>query len=371
MGSIFKDKQNRWRGVVNLPKAPGGTRKTKTFWGDPRKTDAANKKMLKARVDELEYQIKNNLYLDESNATLEEYLLEWHKTYTQKLAETTQQLYKMYIDKHIAPGIGTLRVKEIKPMQLQQFYNEKMKSGMSGNTVGKLHTFLNRALGDAIKNRLIRYNPCEGVEKPKSRKNPIGICDEDNFFTLLEKTKGTYDEICILLAGVCGLRRGEVFGLRLSDIDFKKCTISIVQTMTRFSGEWIIKPPKSESGQRRIQVPQFVIDAINNYLTSLEVVPERIMGKYTPDYYSKHFRKLLASHQLPHIRFHDLRHFNATIMLKYGVPDKIASERLGHSRVQVTREVYQHVLSDMDKKASNIIEGVFVKKNGAKKKAKK
>jgi len=367
MASIFKDKKGYWNGIVYIPKLPGEKgRPRETFRGDPNKSDSENKKMLKALCNELEYKISNNLYLKETNETIEQYLLKWHETYAANLAETTQQLYKLYIEKHIAPEIGDIKMKEIKPIQLQQFYNEKIKSGLSGNSTGKLHTFLNRAFSDAIKNRVIQYNPCDGVEKPRSRKNPIGMCEEDNFFALLEITKGTFDEIAILLAGVCGLRRGEIFGLRRKDVDSDKNTITIEETMTRFSGEWLIKPPKSESGLRKIRVPKFVIDAIDAYIKSLKSVPYRIMDGHKPDYFSKHFSKLLSNNKLPHIRFHDLRHFNATIMLKYGVSDKVASERLGHSRVQVTREVYQHVLSDMDNQASNVIEGIFTKKEDKK-----
>jgi len=87
-----------------------------------------------------------------------------------------------------------------------------------------------------------------------------------------------------------------------------------------------------------------------------------IFSEFQPDAYSKHFKKLLAKHNLPPMRFHDLRHYNAIIMMKYGVPDKVASQRLGHSQVQITREIYQHVLPDMDRQAAAVIEGAFAKR---------
>lgn len=374
-GSIIQEKDTkRWKGVVDLPwKKPDGSRNQKTVRGKGVPGSSAQKKDTIRKLNELIYEIENNLYVKESNAALGQYLKEWLKVYAdENLDETTRELYEMYVKVHIVPKLGNLKIKDIKPMQIQEFYNEKMKDielangkikkGLSNNTIGKIHSFLNRAFDDAIKNRFIKYNPCQGVKKPKKTKYKPVVCNEQNFYTLLENVKGTIDEVIILLAGICGLRRGEIFGLRFIDIDSVNFKISIRQTKVRFNGEWIIKPPKSETSNRTISVPEFVITTINNYLTSLKIVPELIFSQYQPDSYSKHFSELLNKWNLPHMRFHDLRHFNAVIMLKYGVPDKVASQRLGHSQVQITREIYQHVLPDMDKQASNIIEGLFTKK---------
>lgn len=374
MGSIFQDKAGYWRGTVNLPRIPGGSRKQKTFYGDLSQTVSQQKRELQIQITNLEYEINNNLYLNESNATMEQYLKEWLKIYAaENLEGTTGELYEMYVEVHINPLLGKLKIKEIKPMQIQEFYNEKMKDielkngkvkkGLSKNTIGKLHSFLNRAFDDAMKNRKIKYNPCQGVNKPKKKKYKPAICSEENFYTLLDKTKGTFDEIMILLSGICGLRRGEIFGLRFIDVDSKNYKISIMQTKVRFKKKWIIKEPKNDTSARKISVPEFVTNTISIYLASLKVVPETIFEEFLPDAYSKHFSKLLITHNIPHIRFHDLRHFNAIIMLKYGVTDKVASGRLGHSQVQTTREIYQHILPDMDKQASNIIEGIFSKKS--------
>ncbi len=358
-GSIYKDSSGRWKGVVDLPwKKPDGSRNQKVVRGKGVPGSQDQKKDTQRLLNELIYEIENNLYVQETNATLEQFLKEWFVTYTAELQETTRQLYRMYIDVHVVPPLGQLKLKGIKPMQLQNFYTEKLKK-LSPNTVRKLHTFLNRVFDDAVVNRFIKYNPCQGVKQPRKIKTALNVYDEDNFKSLLAGVEGTFDEVCILLAGICGLRRGEIFGLRLRDIDKNNCKITIEETAVRFNGEWIIKPPKSESGKRTITVPGFVLKVISNYLSSLSLVPERVFSEFRPDSYSKHFKRLLESNHLPHIRFHDLRHFNATMMLKYGIPDKVASERLGHSQVQVTRQIYQHVLPSMDIQASQIIENIF------------
>lgn len=356
--SIFK-KDGRWVGTVELPKGKDGKRRKKFFYGNPDESDKKQKSDINSRMNALIYEIENNLYASESNASLEEYLKEWFKIYTVDLQETTRQLYKIYMDKHIIPHLGDLKIKKIMPMQLQEFYNLKAQT-LSGKSVAKLHNFLNRVLKDAYKNRLIKYNPCDGVDKPKSKKFTPTIYTQEEFNKLMLLVEGTFDEVCILLAGVCGLRRGEIFGLRLRDIDFKECKISIVETMVRMNGDWLIKDPKSETSRRRLKVPSFVTKVINDYLIGVKVVPERICGQYKPSSYSQHFKKLLEDNGLPHIRLHDLRHFNATMMMKYDIPDTVASGRLGHSQVQMTR-YYQHSSSDMDNEASNVLENIFKK----------
>jgi len=360
MGTVFQRKSDRkWVGRVELPKGRDGKRKNKDFYGLTDLSESKQIKELWSRVNALQYEIDNNLYMSESDATLEEYMEEWYKVYTVDLQETTRQLYRLYMDKHIIPSkLGALKIKKMLPIQLQEFYNEKSKT-LSGKSVGKLHSFLNLVLKTAMKNRLIKYNPIDGVDKPKSKKFKHTIYSQEDFSRLMLLTKGTFDEVCIMLAGVCGLRRGEIFGLRLRDIDFKECKISIFETKVRMMGPWIIKDPKSETSQRKIKVPKFVIDVINEYLKTLKVVPEQICDKYKPSSYSQHFKKLLVNNNLPHIRFHDLRHFNATLMMRNNVPDTVASGRLGHSQVQMTR-LYQHSSSEMDNEASNPIEDAFV-----------
>ena len=366
MGTVFKDKNGRWRGRVELPKGRDGVRKKQEFYGVTGLSDAKQEKELWSRVNALQYEIDNNLYMNESDATVEDYLNDWYKVYTVDLAETTRELYRLYIDKHIATSdLAKLKIKKLLPIQLQEYYNVKSEK-LSGKSVGKLHSFLNLALKDAMKNRLIKYNPCDGVNKPKSKRFRPNIYSEEMFNRLVTITQGTFDEVCILLAGVCGLRRGEIFGLRLRDIDIKQCKISVIETVVRMNGDWIIKDPKSETSKRTIKIPKFVIDVIAEYLTSLKVVPERICSQFKPSSYSQHFKKLLEDNGLPHIRLHDLRHFNASLMMRYDIPDKIAADRLGHSQIQMTRH-YQHSSSDMDNEASNIIEDIFTLKSKDKK----
>lgn len=348
-GSVFQRKDGRWTGSVAI-KDINGKWKKKYVYGD-------SKKETNRKLNDLIYKIENNLFKNSDNTTFGSLLIEWHKIHSPKLAETTKALYNMYIEKHIIPEIGHVKLKNLKPNTLDKFYNKKLET-LSPNTVIKLHKLIHVALNYAVKNDIIAINISDNVSLPKQKKYKPQIYDEKNFRNLLVAVEGTFDEIPILLAGVVGLRRGEIFGLRWRDINFKNNTIAIVETNVRWD-KYIIKDPKSESSNRVLKVPKFLLQVLKNYLETLPIIPERVCEKYKPDAYTKRFKNLLEKYALPKTRLHDLRHYNAVIMLKYNIPDKVASERLGHSQT-ILRSTYQHVLKDMHQEAADTIENVFL-----------
>lgn len=370
MGSTFKRKDGTWQGNANLPKK-WNTEKEK--WDYPKKVVYGKEEAeVKRQVNEIENQVYKNTFVDSGNTTIESYLNEWIDIYCTELEETTQALYRMYIKVHIIPELGYLKLKELLPAHIQRFYNKKLKGGykykgsngkekirpaLKGKTVGKLHTLLNRAFKDAIKNKLLYTNPCEAVNTPKKEKYTPKVYSEKEIHALLSVVQGTFDEVCIVLATFAALRRGEVFGLRLRDVNHENGTITVCETKTKFD-KWLIKSPKSEAGARTIKAPPFVLEIIKQYLSTLKVIPERICGKYTPDSFSKHFSKLLADNGLPHIRFHDLRHFAGSILSKYNIPRTFIKEFMGHADEQTT-SIYTHSLSDMSDMATDVMSKVY------------
>lgn len=184
-------------------------------------------------------------------------------------------------------------------------------------------------------------------------------------------------ELPIMLAALCGLRRGEVCALRWCDIDLKKNTLRVERSLCRVNGEIVIKLPKSDTSIREIQMPSIVNKTIKkHYKTMLEnkikygdnyssedfLISNELGEFMDPDYLSHSFSLTLEKAGLEHIRYHDLRHTNATIMLTQGVPLKVASERLGHSTINITADLYSHVTRDLDKEASERIDGIFDRK---------
>lgn len=365
-GSVYKRSDGKWVGAVDLGKDVFGKRKRKVVYG-------STKAEVEDKVNTLLFELKTGNYIEPNKDTFISFLNDYYNVNQTKWQETTKKLYKMYIDIHFEPYFKQMKLSDIKPMELDKFYNYKLTNvdvknnktrTMSANTVRKLNTFLKAAFNYAVANNLMTNNPACRVVLPKKNEFKPTVYNEDQFLALLDAVSGTDDEIPILLGAGCGLRRGEIFGLRWKNIDFKNKTLTIETTCVRFK-EYTEKKPKTESSKRTITLPDYVVDVLKLYRVksrnSLE--DDKVVYKWKPNAYSERFVKLLEKHGLQRIRLHDLRHYNAVIMMKRGVPDKVAADRLGHSTVTTLRNVYQHVLKDMDQTAAVEINDMFERKN--------
>ena len=375
MSSLYKRKSdNKWVCVIELPRKPGEKRNRKPFYADGNLTEAQAIKFFKSKKIELEYQIENNIYRNSGNATIKDLVEEYNKN-NKDIAVTTQSLHNMYVKKHIAPekgGIGYVKLKDALPMVFENFYHEKMqdkkivgrngenkiKKGLSANTIIKLHSFLHGAFKFAIKNKMMLTNPLDATKCPKKVKFIPRIPTDEEFMNLLESVRGTMDEVVIVLAGVLSLCRGEIFGLRWSNIDWKNSKITVNETYVRFD-KYVRKPPKADARTRTIYAPKFVFDILKQYKETLDNADGYVFTEYLPDSYSKRFKVLVEKFNLKGVTLHKLRHYNAVIMMKLGIPDKIAAGRTGHSQVATLQEVYQHVTEDADKMASDKINEFF------------
>ncbi|RDU24766.1 tyrosine-type recombinase/integrase [Anaerosacchariphilus polymeriproducens] len=350
--------KTRFQCDVRYSLREGEKKRKKSFYG---KTEKEAEKKANVFLFELE----RGDYLEERKDSLINFLNEYWEICSNKWEDTTRSLYKMYIDTHFKPYFKDALLKDIKPITLDKFYNYKLNNEenkvkpMGINTVRKLNGFLKSAFKYAVKNDYIKKNPADNVILAKKEKYTPTVYNEEQFGKLLETVKKTDDEIPIALGAGCGLRRGEVFGLIWKNIDFKNKTISIETTAVRFDKN-LEKKPKNVTSKRVLIAPDYVIDILQSYYNIHKPnINEKVITRWIPQSYSERFRNLLKNHNLEHIRFHDLRHFNAVAMLKYGVSDKVAAERLGHSQVGTLKNIYQHVLKEMDETAANQINSIF------------
>lgn len=365
-GSVYQRKDGKWVGAIDLGKDVFGKRSRKVVYGDSQ-SDVEDK------INTLLFEIKTGDYTDPKKDTLISFLNDYYDACASKWEETTKALYKMYIVVHFAPYFKEMKLVDVKPIVLDKFYNYKLNHEeiknkkavkMSVNTVRKLNTFLKAAFNYAISNKMLRDNPSDHVMLPKKAEYKPNVYTEKQFSNLLDVVSGTDDEIPIILGAGCGFRRGEIFGLYWRDIDLMNKTISIKTTNVRFN-KYTEKKPKTETSNRTIIVPGYVLEVLRLYkIRSIHSLSDdKVISRWKPGAYSERFGKLLDKHGLSHIRLHDLRHYNAVIMMKNGVPDKVAAERLGHANVSTLRKVYQHVLTDMDESAANEINNMFENKN--------
>lgn len=369
--SIFQRKQdNRWVGQIYF--GPDAKPKYRTLY-------AKGEEEVKAKVNALLFEIKIGEYIPPNKDTLVSFLREYHKACLPNWESTTAELYKMYIDVHFEPYFKDMKITDVKTLTLDTFYNYKMETPreqkimqgkitvtkkvppLSVNTVNKLDKFLRTAFNYAIANDKIRKNPTDGVKLASKIKYRPTVYDQEKFLKLLESVRGKDEEIPVILGAGCGLRRGEMCGLRWKNVDFDKRTITIERTRVNFTKN-IEKNPKNETSARTIIAPEYVVNTLLAYYKSKESpdLSENVITRWKPKSLSERFGDILKQHGLEHIRLHDLRHYNAVIMMTNGTPDRVAAERLGHSNVTTLREVYQHVLKDMDKEAAEKINNSII-----------
>jgi len=377
-GTVIK-RSSKWSIVVDIGRDAKGKRKQKWYSGFNTKKEAEKK------LAEVIHQLETNTFISPDKLTLGEFLKQWLSDYVElNLTPSTIAGYKVNIEKHIIPAIGSIPLQKLQPAQVQKFYNEKLKNGrldgkggLSAKSVIYIHRNLREALSYAVKQQLIMRNVADMVELPKQKKFQATFLDEVEAQELLETFKGTYCYIPVLLGVGLGLRRGEALGLQWKDIDFDNRTIHINRSLIPTKEGLLFHDPKTEGSKRIIVAPETILNELKEVKELQEKNQALLEEAYNelglvtcyddgspinPAAFSHSFARHLERKGLQHIRFHDLRHTNATLMLKQNVPAKVASERLGHSTIGITLDLYSHVLKEMQEEAAKKIEELVFKK---------
>lgn len=334
---------------------------------------------------DLNIKLQQNSYLPPKSMTTREYLLEWLKSYGgTNLRRSTYDGYERIIRRHLVPHLGNYEIRNLKAVHIDEMYAFLLREGradgnggLAGKSVQYTHRVLNEALEHAVKKQIIYHNPVKGTSAPKAVKYRGKILNVNEILLFLEAAKGTCFEIPIALAAICGLRRGECLALTVEDIDFENQMININKQMIDLGKEVFIERPKSEDSNRVISAPPEVFAMIRRHLGIHRQHKEALLGEYEdhellvcqvngkpyrPSSFSKSFTEMLKKKELKKIRFHDLRHSCASLMLTSGVAMKTASQILGHSSIAITADLYTHILEDVKKDAADQIGGNLFKK---------
>lgn len=334
-------------------------------------------------ISETENKIRTGEYSDHANLTVEQFLVLWLKNYASKnVRSSTYQTYVWSVNKAI-PAIGSIQLAKLKPSHIQTFYTEQLDTGLSGTSVRYFHSTLKQAFKHAVKWQLLIKNPCESTEPPSKNKSTAQSLNAEQVVKLIEGSVGTKLYIPILLAVTCGLRRGEVCGLRWQDFNFNTKDIYIRNSLDWEDSKLTLRTVKTSHSERAIKLGNKTFSALKKHHTEQTKIRLQWAGSYnnqdfvitwtdgrpfSPDYLQKEYKKLLVKLKLPPIRFHDLRHTHATLLLQEGVPVKVVSERLGHSSTSFTQDIYSHVLPNMQQSAANAFDNLMkAKKKGTSK----
>ena len=286
--------------------------------------------------------------------------------------ESTLESYRSLVKNQIMPLIGNKQLSALTTSEMQKFYNKIKKEGrvrehpihgkaLADSMVRSIHMMLHEALDMAVKERLIVKNPTNGTTVPKcnyAEKQVLGDSQLDTFLDAIkaypEWTDFFYTEV------MTGLRKGEICGLKWSDVDFDTGKLRVQRAVTRQKGGIRIGETKTDTGMRIITLPPSVLDMLTR--RKQEALSEWIFYKFTnpcdpmpPDAAYRKLKVILKNAELPLIRFHDLRHTFATHATDGGVDPKTLSGILGHTNASFTLDTYTHVTADMQKKASVVV----------------
>lgn len=293
-----------------------------------------------------------------------------------KLKVNTQRIYETAYNKYILPEFGVMDIKDIKPIHIQKFAN-KISKNLKPNTVGNILACLSKTLSFGEKWEMIEISPYRKIEYERATtSNQSKLLSLDQIETLVnyyntQETNLMHKSAFYLAIG-CGLRNSEIRALTLDDIDFKNGIINVDKQIGQIRNkkgeiEDAETSTKTPSSKRKIYAPQFVLDCLNEYINSLPYIPmskQIYWSHITKKPISKHclskrFTALLKELALPAIRFHDLRHLQATILIQSGANVKAVSKRLGHSKTDITLNTYTSTIDAVDKKIAEQFNETF------------
>ncbi len=352
-GSITKRKDGRWWGRYTVQTANGA--RQKAVYGKTR-AEAAEK-LTKAMSDR-----DGGLLFDAGNLKLGEYLDAWLPGVRDTVRPRTFERYEQIVRDHLKPPLGRVRMKSLTPAHVRQLYREKLDEGLSPRTVQYVHTTLHKALKQAVMDGLVPRNVTEAVKSPKPVRKEVRPLTSDQARTFLETVQGDPHEALYVVALHCGLRQGELLGLRWEDVDLEARSLSVRRTLSITKDGPTFAAPKTAKSRRNVRITNRAADALKTHRKNQNeerlrmgtgwsdrglVFPGEKGQPLRHNTLTVKFKKLLARADLPSIRFHDLRHTCATMHLKMGSHPKKVQELLGHATIAITLDTYSHVLPGM------------------------
>lgn len=351
----LSSKKDYWYIVLELKDADG---KRKPKWIATHLPCKGNKR----RAMEMLYEERMKYSKDQgvTSELFSEYLLRWVESCKVRVAIGTYAGYKSCIERSIAPYFQEkgILLSRLKPADIQKYYDTLYEKGLSGNSVLHHHVIIRKALEDAFVRDLIISNPADKVTRPKKEQYVADCYSVDECNRLLECIQGDPLELTILLTLFYGLRRSEVLGLKWSAIDFDKNVISINHSVSfaEVDGHYQVIPKdklKRNSSFRtlplvdslahrlRVEFEERFKDCEPDY--DAYICVDKKGNLFKPNYLSQHFQLILNKHNLRKIRFHDLRHSCANLLITARVPLIEVQQWLGHSSISTTADLYSHL----------------------------
>ena len=370
-GHVLQRSKGSYTVVLALGRDPS-TGKRRQQW----LTVKGTKRDAERKLTELLHEIDNGGFVNSSKSVLGDFLRQWLDTYAAtNVRARTLEGYSAVIDRHLIPQLGRIPLSELQPGHLQAYYARALsigrldgQGGLSARSVLQHHRVLSEALSHAVKWGHVARNVAQAVDPPQARRKETATLDADGIRRLLDAAQGTIYYPLIHLALFTGLRRSELLGLRWQDLDLNRGTLSVSQVMHHLrDGRIVYEEPKTEKSRRLVALSPVAVLALRGHrdrqegdrdmlgmaLDSGSLVFGHADGSpLLPNTVTHAFIKIVRRAGLGGVRLHDLRHTHASVMLRQGVHPKIVQERLGHSSISITLDVYSHVVPGLQEAAA-------------------
>jgi integrase len=308
--------------------------------------------------------------------TTADYLAAWVRGLSgRNLRPTTRRQYARHIDQYWTPAIGRVELVKLTPLHIEQAMAGLTARGLSATTVRSARTTLRAALAGAMRDGKVRRNVAALVKPPQADRPEMHALSAEQVGRLVDATQDDEYGPLFTLAVSSGLRLGELVGLSWYDIDLEARQLTVKRAaFQRDDGAYDFGQPKTKGSRRTVMLPALAIDALRRQKARQAaarlaagsawqdrhslVFTDAVGRPVVPGHVSKAFRSVADRLGLP-VRFHDLRHTAATLMLAAGVPMKVVSETLGHASIVVTADVYAHVTPDLKREAADAMDRVL------------
>ncbi len=362
-GSITKRADGLWEARINLD---GGKRKS--FYAKTRQ-EAARKLAAALRDQEAGLPVLGD------KQTVEQYFTAWLESVKPTIRLTTWRRYEQFVRSHLLPTLGKISLVKLNAQHLQLLYAKKLEEGLSSTTVHHIHMMLHKALDRAMRLTLVQRNVSDLVDPPRLRRHEMKTLTEAQARRLLAAAVGDRLEALYVLALATGMREGELLALRWHDVDLERGTLQVQATLQYTTAGPTFVEPKTAQSRRRIALSKTAVDALRRHRVrqdeerrllgdawdNLDVVFPNAIGRPMDNvnFLRRQFLPLLERAGLPRIRFHDMRHTAATLLLGRGINPKIVSEMLGHASIEITLGLYSHVLPHMQQQAADAMDAAL------------
>lgn len=353
--------------IVDLPRKPDGSR------NQLKKRGFKSKKEAQLFIADTIMKVTNGHNFSGDKILLEDYLERWLKNEESSLSPSTQKRYREFCV-HISNHLGQVPISKITGLQIKEFYKElenpqeysNFKKGLSRSTILKIHRMFHKSLTDAVRDGTIDKTVISNIKYGGVEKAHTEVWDNLTCYSFLDRIQEELIYLPVLLAFETGLRQSEITGLKWEDINIEKGLLSVKRNYSYDDLKKSLsdKKTKTKSSVRTITLFDNTIENLKkqkqkqrlnkllvgeSYIDSGYVCTNTLGNPINPHYISKRFAQVIKKYNFKKIRFHDLRHSHATLLLKENIHPKIVSERLGHSSISITLDTYTHVSTDIER----------------------